>query len=144
MKRVEIVSAARVKDPALVAMCEDYEGRCRRFMSITRRTMKSTHDLDAALIPDNRRWIVALDERGVQFESRQFAKELSGWLSQPLSSVTFVIGEADGLTEAMRQRANVLLSLGKMTFAHQLVPVILTEQLYRAVSIWEGAPYHRG
>ena len=87
--------------------------------------------------------VVLLDERGEQLSSRQFATKLSSWISGAAKPVQFVVGAADGVTEEMRRRADFVLSLGSMTFAHRMVRAILAEQLYRAASILAGTPYHR-
>ena len=92
-------------------------------------------------IPAKARLII-LDETGSQFTSREFAKTLEKWTSDS-KELVFAIGGADGFDGELRNRADALLSLGKMTFAHRLARLILSEQLYRAVSILQGSPYHR-
>lgn len=94
-----------------------------------------------AALPANA-FLVALDEGGVCPGSLEFAALLEDWLgrSRPLC---FVIGGAEGLDLALIQRADRTLSLGKPTWPHMLVRVLLAEQLYRARSIAAGHPYHR-
>jgi 23S rRNA (pseudouridine1915-N3)-methyltransferase len=87
--------------------------------------------------------ICCLDERGKVMSSLDFADQLSGWRDNGRQDVAFVIGGADGIDPALRERADVRLSFGKMVWPHMLVRVMLTEQLYRAASILAGAPYHR-
>jgi 23S rRNA (pseudouridine1915-N3)-methyltransferase len=87
--------------------------------------------------------ICCLDERGKVMSSPDFADQLSGWRDNGRQDVAFVIGGADGIDPALRERADVRLSFGKMVWPHMLVRVMLTEQLYRAASILAGAPYHR-
>jgi len=87
--------------------------------------------------------IVALDERGKTLSSKAFAKKLGTWRDDGQRDVAFVIGGADGLDEAVCQRANLVLSLGEMTWPHMLVRGLLAEQIYRAHSILSGHPYHR-
>ena len=94
----------------------------------------------AALKPGER--VVVLDERGRALTSPQFAGQLGKWRDQGVRQVTFVIGGAYGLTDEVRQRADLVLSLSAMTFPHQLVRVLFAEQLYRAFSILQGSPYH--
>ena len=86
---------------------------------------------------------VALDERGQALSSRAFADRLADWRDQGRSRVTFLIGGADGHADAVRDRADLILSFGPMTWPHLLVRVMLAEQIYRAWSILEGHPYHR-
>jgi 23S rRNA (pseudouridine1915-N3)-methyltransferase len=87
--------------------------------------------------------ICCLDERGKVMSSPDFADQLAGWRDNGRQDVAFVIGGADGIDPALRERADALLSFGKMVWPHMLVRVMLTEQLYRAASILAGAPYHR-
>ena len=87
-------------------------------------------------------FLVALDERGIAPTSLQLAEYLRQW-QQNGDSVCFVIGGADGMTDALKRRANLLLRLSSLTLPHGMVRVLLTEQLYRAVSILNHHPYHR-
>ena len=98
----------------------------------------------AALIaaPPPRAFVVALDQGGQAPDSAGLAALLDRWLglSRP---VCFLIGGADGLDGAVLERADVVLSLGPLTWPHRLVRVMLVEQLYRARAIASGHPYHR-
>jgi len=89
------------------------------------------------------RILVALDERGRQLGSREFAQKLAGWRDQGVAEIAFVIGGADGLADSLRQRADLALSLGQMTWPHMLARAMLVEQIYRAQQILAGHPYHR-
>ena len=95
----------------------------------------------AALPPGAR--LVALDERGAAWSSIELANRLAGWRDAGSSAVAFAIGGADGLGSAVIERADAVLSLGKMTWPHLLVRGMLLEQLYRAQQISTGHPYHR-
>jgi 23S rRNA (pseudouridine1915-N3)-methyltransferase len=86
--------------------------------------------------------VVVLDERGTTLTSTGLAERLGKWRDQGVRQVAFVVGGAYGLTDAVRQRADLVLSLSAMTFPHQLVRVLFAEQLYRAFSILRGTPYH--
>ncbi|HNU56856.1 MAG TPA: 23S rRNA (pseudouridine(1915)-N(3))-methyltransferase RlmH [Flavobacteriales bacterium] len=94
----------------------------------------------AALKPGEK--VVVLDERGAQLTSPQFAERLGKWRDQGVRQVAFAIGGAYGMTDAVRERADLVLALSAMTFPHQLVRVLFAEQLYRAVAILQGSPYH--
>jgi 23S rRNA (pseudouridine1915-N3)-methyltransferase len=87
--------------------------------------------------------IVTLDERGKLQTSPEFANQLAGWRDDGAPVVCFVIGGADGLTRELRSQAHASISFGKMVWPHMLARVMLCEQLYRAVSILAGSPYHR-
>ena len=86
--------------------------------------------------------LVVLDERGVQANTHEVAGWMRGWMDEGASPV-FVIGGADGLHDNVKARAHKLMGLSKLTLPHALVRVVLAEQLYRAVSILKGHPYHR-
>jgi 23S rRNA (pseudouridine1915-N3)-methyltransferase len=87
--------------------------------------------------------MVALDERGRAESSEAFAERLGRWRDGGISDLAFVIGGADGLAASLRGEAAHLLAFGPMTWPHMLVRVMLAEQIYRAVSILAGHPYHR-
>jgi 23S rRNA (pseudouridine1915-N3)-methyltransferase len=96
----------------------------------------------ANVIPD-RAIAVILDERGSTLNSASFASHLQDWRAQDRPAVTFIIGGADGLAPSLRDRADLALAFGPLTWPHQLVRIMLLEQLYRAVTILGGHPYHR-
>lgn len=87
--------------------------------------------------------VVVLDEHGKQWTSEQFAKKLDTWHSEN-QTINFIIGGPDGIDNVLIQEAHQHWSLGKLVYPHALVRVILYEQLYRAVSILQQHPYHRG
>jgi 23S rRNA (pseudouridine1915-N3)-methyltransferase len=84
-----------------------------------------------------------MDERGSPLDSASFAGRLQDWRAQVRPAVTFIIGGADGLAPSLRERADLALAFGPLTWPHQLVRIMLLEQLYRAVTILGGHPYHR-
>jgi 23S rRNA (pseudouridine1915-N3)-methyltransferase len=87
--------------------------------------------------------VVALDERGKTWSTLELAQKLDNWRMQG-RDVAFLIGGAEGLADACRDRADEVLSLSAMTFPHALARVVLAEQLYRAWTVLSGHPYHRG
>lgn len=100
-------------------------------------------DLLLAAVPKGAR-LIALDQRGKALSSEDFARLLGGWRDDGVAEAVFAIGGAEGLDDAVRAAASLVLSLGPMTWPHILVRVMLAEQLYRAQSILSGHPYHRG
>jgi 23S rRNA (pseudouridine1915-N3)-methyltransferase len=86
--------------------------------------------------------VIALDENGRTLSSMDFCTRFAGWDEDPGSVPCFVIGGAYGLSEKIRSRADLLMSLGPMTLPHELAAVFLMEQLYRAQTILKGHPYH--
>jgi 23S rRNA (pseudouridine1915-N3)-methyltransferase len=87
--------------------------------------------------------VIALDENGAQMTSRSLATELGRARDQGIASAAFVIGGPDGLEPAFLASASLTLSFGAMTWPHQLVRIMAAEQIYRAVTILSGHPYHR-
>jgi 23S rRNA (pseudouridine1915-N3)-methyltransferase len=93
---------------------------------------------------DQKDYVVLLDERGKHLDSLAFAGILEKQQYIPARPLLFVIGGPYGVAEEVYQRADLRLSLSKMTFSHQLVRLIFLEQLYRAFTIIRGEPYHHG
>jgi len=96
----------------------------------------------ANVIPD-RAIVAILDERGANLDSAGLAALLREWRAEDRSAVCFVVGGADGLAQSLRDRAKLKLAFGAATWPHQLVRIMLLEQLYRAGTILAGHPYHR-
>jgi 23S rRNA (pseudouridine1915-N3)-methyltransferase len=94
------------------------------------------------VIPE-RAVVVLMDERGESLPSAAFAGRLQAWRAEDKPAVVFVIGGADGLAPALKDKSKLTLAFGGATWPHQLVRVMLLEQLYRAVTILSGHPYHR-
>ncbi len=87
-------------------------------------------------------YVVALDEIGKEYNSKDFASRIQSCMNESVRTLIFVIGGAYGLSNEVRNQANVTIALSKLTFPHQLVRLILAEQLYRAFTIIRGEKYH--
>jgi 23S rRNA (pseudouridine1915-N3)-methyltransferase len=87
--------------------------------------------------------LVALDERGESIDSLGFARHLGRWRDQSVANTFFLIGGADGLSPDLRRKAKLRVAFGAATWPHQIVRVMLLEQIYRAATILAGHPYHR-
>jgi 23S rRNA (pseudouridine1915-N3)-methyltransferase len=87
--------------------------------------------------------LVALDERGDNLDSAGFAKHLGRWRDESMAQTIFAIGGADGLSPDLRRKAKLRIAFGSATWPHQMVRVMLLEQIYRAATILAGHPYHR-
>jgi 23S rRNA (pseudouridine1915-N3)-methyltransferase len=87
--------------------------------------------------------LIALDERGDNLDSASFARQLGRWRDEQLANAAFVIGGADGLSPELRRKAQLRMAFGAATWPHQMVRVMLLEQIYRAATILSGHPYHR-
>lgn len=93
------------------------------------------------LIDDSDR-VVLLDEKGQEFRSIEYAEWLQKRMNSGVKRLVFIIGGPYGFSDAVYKRANEKISLSKMTFSHQIIRAIFTEQLYRAFSIINNSPYH--
>jgi 23S rRNA (pseudouridine1915-N3)-methyltransferase len=96
----------------------------------------------SAAIPE-KSVVVALDQRGDNIDSEAFARHLGRWRDDQVANSIFIIGGADGLSPELRRMAKLRLAFGSATWPHQMVRVMLLEQLYRAATILAGHPYHR-
>ena len=96
----------------------------------------------SALLPE-KYVLVALDERGDNVDSASFARHLGRWRDQSVANTIFVIGGADGLSPELQRKAKLRIAFGSATWPHQMVRVMLLEQIYRAATILAGHPYHR-
>lgn len=153
--KTELILVGRTVNKHFVAGIEDYAERIGHYMPFGVTTipeLKNTKNLteeqqkqaEGELIlkqiqPQDT--VVLLDEHGREFRS----VELASWLAQKRNTarrLVFVIGGPYGFSPAVYGRANEKISLSKMTFSHQMVRLIFTEQLYRACTIIKGEPYH--
>jgi 23S rRNA (pseudouridine1915-N3)-methyltransferase len=114
------------------------EGRAR---DASRRMAEEASAISAA-IPE-KSVVVALDQRGDNIDSEAFARHLGRWRDDQVANSIFIIGGADGLSPELRRMAKLRLAFGSATWPHQMVRVMLLEQLYRAATILAGHPYHR-
>lgn len=87
--------------------------------------------------------VIVLDERGENMKSTDLAAKISAWQLNGCSELCFLIGGADGHLQSTRDKADLLLSFGKLTLPHMLMRAVLSEQIYRVQTIIAGHPYHR-
>lgn len=156
MTALTICAVGRLRAGPEKELLDDYLARARRSgraLGLSVADPREVEDrkgggmgAEAALlrkvIPQGAR-LVALDERGKLLSSIDFSRKIADWRDQGASDVSFVIGGADGIDPALRAEADLALSFGKMVWPHMLARVMLAEQIYRAVSILAGSPYHR-
>ena len=134
MARLHVVAiAARLPAWAETA-CAEYARRMPKGYEVERLALKDESRLRAAM-PKGAR-LIALDERGREFTTAQFAKLLQ-------APSAFVIGGAEGLSDATKREAQITMRLSAMTLPHALAQLVLLEQLYRAATLLTGHPYHR-
>jgi 23S rRNA (pseudouridine1915-N3)-methyltransferase len=150
--RVTIAAAGRDRSGPTRALFDDYCRRCpwpvrllevspRTAASIEHRLAAEAERLSGAVARDA--VLITLDEDGRNLTSRALATRIGAWQRQGRGELGFLIGGPDGLDPALIRRADLVLALGRMTWPHRLVRVLLAEQLYRAGTILSGHPYHR-
>lgn len=154
--RIQIAVVGRLRDGPEAAMSADYVARAAaagrqlgfKAVDLTEVEGKPAGDQRAeasALFratPDDARRIL-LDERGAEWSSRQLAEKLARWRDDGVPCATFWIGGADGASQSVKDNADEKLAFGRQTWPHRLVRVMIAEQIYRAVTILCGTPYHR-
>ena len=146
---VKIISVGTVKkNSPFYALFETYQKRMHWQIDAVEIDSRKFPTPDAQqekildLIPPDYQ-VFALDERGKTYSSTDFSNIIQDLMHDNQTSVCFIIGGADGLTSEIRKKANFLISFGKQTWPHQLVRVMLIEQIYRSQQIQNGHPYHR-
>lgn len=154
--RILIAAVGRLRDQPEAALAADYiaraaaSGRQLGFKAVElievegkpQGDMRAEASALYKATPDGARKIL-LDERGAEWASRQLADKLARWRDDGLASAVFWIGGADGAAQSLKDQAEEKLAFGRQTWPHRLVRVMLAEQIYRAVTILSGAPYHR-
>ena len=159
--RLVVAAIGRLKDGPEREMAERYRKRAdqagrrlgfrdvdvveireSRAQDTSKRTLEESIAL-TSVIPDKAITII-LDERGESLDSMEFTKRLRHWRDNGRPAIAFVIGGADGMAASLHERADLLLAFGSATWPHQLVRIMLLEQIYRAVTLLAGHPYHRG
>lgn len=134
MPRLSVLAVSARLPEWAEAACADYARRMPKGYEVARIAVRDDKRLQAAL-PRNAR-VVALDERGRDYTTRQFSELLK-------SETAFVIGGPDGLDAEIKAAASLLLRVSSFTLPHALAQVVLLEQLYRAATLLTGHPYHR-
>ena len=158
--RIVVIAIGRLKQGPERELAERYRerfddiGRKLGFRSLEIHEIPESRARDAAgrmadeaaaisaLIPDKSS-IIALDERGEAIDSAAFARHLGRWRDESVPTAVFLIGGADGLSPELRRKVKLSVAFGKATWPHQMVRVMLLEQVYRAATILSGHPYHR-
>jgi 23S rRNA (pseudouridine1915-N3)-methyltransferase len=151
MPEINIIAAGKLRNGPLKDLMQDYTERIRWPLTIQEIEAKSkspkeqhaeenTKILSAIEKTD---YIIALDQRGREITSNDFAKKIDNLQNNGIRKLSFVIGGSEGLTEEVRSRADILVSFGRQTWPHMLARIMLLEQIYRAQQILAGHPYHK-
>jgi 23S rRNA (pseudouridine1915-N3)-methyltransferase len=150
--RIRILCIGRMKDGPERELVDDYVARAQktgkplgyRGVEEIELTSSSKDDEGQRLLAKHDKGIlIRLDERGEAWTSQELSKRLACWRDAGEDSVSFVIGGADGTSPAVAAAARHTVSFGVQTWPHKLVRVLIAEQVYRALSIEAGSPYHR-
>jgi 23S rRNA (pseudouridine1915-N3)-methyltransferase len=146
--RISILAVAtREKNETATALAAQYEQRLRQYTECSSQlvaTESKLFQIATAQSGRTRPVLVLLDSRGRTMSSDQLAAWIGRERDAGIQHLNFAIGPADGWSKESRERADLLLSFGPMTFPHELARVMLAEQLYRAFTILAGHPYHGG
>ena len=136
--KVKVIAVGKIS-PILKETQDYYLRKFKNIEIVEVKKQRTKEEEGKKLLEKAKGYIVALDERGREMTSREFASFV-----QKHPFITFLIGGADGLSEEVREKSNFFLSLSKMTLQHDIARIVLLEQLYRADQIIKGNPYHRG
>ena len=158
--KIKLVTVGKLKEKYLKDGIAEYAKRLSRFSKLELLELADEKTPDKASELENqqilekegsrilakvseREFVVALAIEGKQFPSEEFSSILNDITVRGFSDITFVIGGSLGLSPTVKKRANLLMSFGKFTLPHQLMRLVLVEQIYRAFMIQQGSPYHK-
>ncbi len=153
--QINIITVGSLKEEYLKQAVNEYSKRLSKFCSLSITELKEENITDKNLIQKAleteaeeiikrlKGFVVVMDIKGKSLTSEQFAKTLSEQMVQGFSQFTFVIGSSFGLSEKVKEKANLKLSFSALTFPHQLFRVMLLEQIYRAFAINNNIKYHK-
>ncbi len=136
-----VAAVGSLKDRGLQSIVDDYVRRASRRVPINIVEVKNSSALVKAVPKGYLK--VALDERGKLLTTKELAAVLERMMQTAIPGAAWLIGGAHGLEDEVKRGSDWMLSLSPMTFPHRLARVILCEQLYRALSILQGEPYHK-
>lgn len=145
--KIKIAWIGKRKEPSIEDLTDEYLKRLRHYAEVEGSALNDEAAVLKLCSRDARpvrHSLVLLDSRGKQLSSEEFAKWLGGYQERNPLPLLFAIGPPNGFTDDTRRAATLVLSLSKMTLAHELARVVFLEQLYRAFTILKGHPYHLG
>ena len=158
--KIKIVTVGKLKEKYLKDGIAEYSKRISRFAAVEMIELADEKTPDRASDSENekildlegnrilskigdREFVVVLAIEGKTLSSEEFSKQLEQASINGYSTLTFVIGGSLGLSPQVKKRANLSVSFGRLTLPHQLMRLVLTEQIYRAFTIQQGSPYHK-
>ncbi len=160
MVKITVICVGKIKEKYLKEAISEYSKRLSKFCSLEikevadEKTSQNMSPAEEALVKDKEGeriaalvkpddYLITLEIEGEMTTSRGLSEKMSGLLVKGVSRITFIIGGSVGLSDNIIQRSDYHLSFSKMTFPHQLMRVILLEQIYRSFKIAAGEPYHK-
>ena len=158
--KIKIVTVGKLKEKYLKDGIAEYSKRISRFATVEMVELADEKTPDRASDSENekildlegnrilskigdREFVVVLAIEGKTLSSEEFSKQLEQASINGFSTLTFVIGGSLGLSKEVKKRANLSVSFGRLTLPHQLMRLVLVEQIYRAFTIQQGSPYHK-
>lgn len=151
--KINIVAVGKIKEKFFIDAIDEYAKRLSRFCDFRIIEVDEFSQLEniqqkqakegEELLSKASGYLIALDGKGVVLSSEDMAKHLQNKMVSGVSEITFIIGGSNGLSKELKEKANAIVSFGKITFPHQLFRVVLTEQIYRAFTIINHINYHK-
>ena len=148
MKKIKILAVGKVKEKYILDGIAEYAKRLSRFCEFSITEIEDIASADAVkkesdkLLAKMTGYCILLDLRGEQVSSEQLSVIIDkAFITNP--ELTFIVGGSDGVDARIRERAQKMVAFGKITFPHQLMRLVLTEQIYRALNISANTPYHK-
>lgn len=158
--KIKVVTVGKLKEKYLKDGIAEYSKRISRFAKLEMIELADEKTPDRASESENQKileiegqrilskvgdrdFVIVLAIEGKTFSSEEFSKQLEEASIKGFSTLTFVIGGSLGLAQDVKNRANLSVSFGRLTFPHQLMRLVLVEQIYRAFTIQQGSPYHK-
>ncbi len=138
---INIIAVGKIRENYLKEAISEYLKRLTPYSSLKITEVPSDEKI-LNQIKENS-FVIVLEVKGKKLSSESLAAQIREVESQGINNLVFIIGGAEGLTNEVKQRADMLLSFSDMTFPHQLMRLILLEQLYRAFKILNNEPYHK-
>lgn len=156
---VKVITIGNIKESYIRDGIAEFKKRIKPYANLeeielkeTLITVESSSNIEKALNDEadkilskisNRDYVIALDVKGRQYDSEEFSKKLEELKIDGYNDFVYIIGSSYGLSEKIKNRANLKLSFSKFTFPHQLMKLILFEQIYRWIKISKNEPYHK-
>lgn len=158
--KIKVVTVGKLKEKYLKDGIAEYSKRISRFAKLEMIELADEKTPDRASESENQKileiegqrilskvsdrdFVIALAIEGKTFSSEEFSKQLEEASIKGFSTLTFIIGGSLGLSSSVKNRANLSVSFGRLTLPHQLMRLVLVEQIYRAFTIQQGSPYHK-